>query len=125
MPDAEETGAHPLDGRVRKVEDAITLARGVALVVGALLSVCLGGVCAGAMATRDATLAQGARLTSLESRSSSEAATREHREDAERAARDQLIEIRSDLRALRAQVEELDRHYQRANDSRPVRALPR
>lgn len=119
MSPLDPVDATPLEGRVRTLEGAFNFARGAALVVGALLTTGVGAVGAGAMATRDATLAQGARLTALEARSTVDDAARERREEADRQARDSLIEIRSDLRALRQEVEALSQRFQRAEDGRP------
>jgi hypothetical protein len=109
----------PLDTRLRSLEGSFSFARGLAAAVGFLLSVGLGTVGAGAMASRDATLAQGARLTALESRASSTDATQGRRDDVDRVSRDSLIEIRSDLRALRVEVQALAERLQRAEDGRP------
>jgi hypothetical protein len=126
--DASDTGQQraslvsqdPLDSRLRALEGAFSFARGIAAAVGFLLSVGLGTVGAGAMASRDATLAQGARLTALEGRASSADSTQGRRDDVDRASRDTAIEIRADVRALRLQVDDLSQRFQRAEDNRPA-----
>lgn len=119
MSPLDPVDATPLEGRVRTLEGAFNFARGAALVVGALLTTGVGAVGAGAVTTRDAALAQGARITALEARSTVDDAARTRREEADRLARDSLIEIRSDLRALRQEVEALSQRFQRAEDARP------
>lgn len=114
-----------MDQRVRTLEGAFSFARGAALVVGALLSVGVGGVGAGAMATRDATLAQGARLTALESSASFNEAARARREEFDRVSRDQLVEVRSDLQALRREVENLSHLLQRQQEQADASRSPR
>ena len=125
MGSPDPVDATPLEGRVRTLEGAFSFARGAALVVGALLSVGVGGVGAGAMATRDATLSHGSRLTALESGATSNEAARSRREEFDRVSREQLIEVRSDLQALRREVENLSHILQRREEQEDGGRPPR
>lgn len=108
--------ACPIEPRIRELERAVTFARGAAVVVTAVLSLTSGAVGVGAMATRDAGLAHGARITALESGASSNEAARSRREEFDRVSREQLIEVRSDLQALRREVENLSHILQRREE---------
>ena len=125
MSPLDPVDATPLEGRVRTLEGAFSFARGVALVVGALLTSSMGAIGAGALATRDSALAQGARISTLESAVASSAASQARREEADRTFRDQFIEMRTDLRAMRQEVESLSLLLQRQGEDRVPGAPPR
>lgn len=125
MSPLDPVDATPLEGRVRTLEGAFNFARGAALVVCAILTSSMGAIGAGALATRDSALAQGARISTLESAVASSAASQARREEADRTFRDQFIEMRTDLRAMRQEVESLSLLLQRQGEDRVPGAPPR
>ena len=119
MPDTDDpdtTGQRTAGSRLDALERASDEAKEhrtrintiVSIVGGAFLLI-VGGLANSAMSTRDTAIANGSRLNVVEQRVAAVDARDQRRDEAERTTREQLVEIRADVRALREQLDTLTR----------------
>lgn len=114
--DPDVTGQRSLGERLKALEthaDAATKfhtrINTIVTGVGLVLSLTVGGLATGALATRDTVLANTARLAVVEQRVTAVDARDERRAVDDRTTREQLVEIRADVRAMREQLDVLSR----------------
>lgn len=131
MPDSDDpdtTGQRTLSARLDTLETASTEARDhrtkintILGIVSVVLGITIGGLTSGAVATRDTVLANTSRLGVVEQRVAAVDARDQRRDDSERTSREQLVEIRADVRALREQLDTLTRALAGRDDTRAPR----
>lgn len=120
LSDPDVTGQRSLGERLKALETHAeasvkfhTRINTLVLVVGGVLSMTVGGLATGALATRDTVLANTARLAVVEQRVVAVDARDERRAVDDRTTREQLVEIRADVRAMREQLDVLSRERAR------------
>lgn len=123
-----ETGQHraqTLDDRVVTLETSdraalvertsiLTTLRLLAIVV----SVSAAGVIGGAVSVYSKAITTEQRVTVVENRAAALESAQQRKDSDDRASRDQLADMRSDVRAMRVSLDDITRRLQRAEDDR-------
>lgn len=124
--DPDTTGQRSLSDRLKALEegdrahtDHRTKVNTLLSVVGGAVFLVMGALAQGAVSTRDAALSNQARITVIEQRVAAVDARDQRRDDSERTSREQLVEIRADVRALREQLDTLTRALAGRDDRTP------
>ena len=128
MSDATDTGQHraqTLDDRVVSLEAHERAALIDRTSIGLLLKIAAGvitlsaaGIVGGAISVYSKSITTEQRVSVLEGRASALESTAQRRDTEDRTQRDQNADMRSDVRAIRVQLDDLARRLQRAEDDR-------
>lgn len=129
MPD-DSSPHKTLDDRVSSLEErergAIADRTSIGLllkVAAAVITLSSAGVVGGAISVYSKSITTEQRVSVLEGRAASLETAAQRRESEDRTQRDQNADMRSDVRAIRVQLDDLARRLQRAEDDR-VPAAP-
>lgn len=134
MSDATDTGQHraqTLDDRVTTLEAheraALVDRTSIGLllkIAAAVITLSAAGVVGGAVSVYSKSITNEQRLSVVEGRAATLEAAGQRRESEDRAQRDQNADMRSDVRAIRVQLDDLARRLQRAEDDRVIVRTP-
>lgn len=131
----DDTGQHraqTLDDRITTLEScersALVERTSISLtlrIATAVVAFSAAGVVGGAVAVYTKSITTEQRVSVVEGRATALEAAQQRRDADDRSTRDQNAEMRSDVRAIRVQLDDLARRLQRAEDDRLPPHAPR